>query len=44
MTLPIPAGTYGIDAMHTQLGFSVTHLGISIIRGTFDRFTGSPDR
>jgi polyisoprenoid-binding protein YceI len=40
MSLPIPAGTYGIDTMHTQLGFSVTHLGISIIRGTFDRFSG----
>ncbi len=41
MSLPIPSGTYGIDTMHTQLGFSVTHLGISIIRGTFDRFSGS---
>ncbi len=41
MTLPIAAGTYDIDPMHTQLGFSVTHLGISTIRGTFDRFTGS---
>lgn len=41
MSLPIPAGTYGIDTMHTQLGFSITHLGISIIRGTFDRFSGS---
>lgn len=41
MTLPIAAGTYDIDSMHTQLGFSVTHLGISTIRGTFDRFTGS---
>lgn len=40
MTLPIPSGTYGIDTMHTQLGFSVTHLGISVIRGTFDRFSG----
>jgi polyisoprenoid-binding protein YceI len=41
VNLPIPAGTYGVDPMHTQLGFSVTHLGISIIRGTFDRFSGS---
>ena len=41
MNLPIPSGTYGIDPMHTQLGFAVTHLGISVIRGTFDRFTGS---
>lgn len=41
MTLPIPSGTYGIDTMHSQLGFSVTHLGISIVRGTFDRYRGS---
>ncbi|MFN0028514.1 MAG: YceI family protein [Acidimicrobiales bacterium] len=40
MALAIPSGTYGVDSMHTQLGFSVTHLGISVIRGTFDRFTG----
>ncbi len=40
MSLDIPVGTYGIDTMHTQLGFSVTHLGISTIRGTFDRFSG----
>ena len=40
MSLPIPSGTYGIDTVHTQLGFSLTHLGISLIRGTFDRFSG----
>jgi len=41
VSLPIPSGTYGIDTMHTQLGFSVTHLGISVVRGTFDHFSGS---
>lgn len=41
MTLPIPAGTYGIDTTHSQLGFGVTHLNISIVRGTFDSYTGS---
>ncbi len=41
MALPIAAGTYGIDTMHSQLGFSVTHMGISIVRGTFDRYEGS---
>ncbi|MFT7599155.1 MAG: polyisoprenoid-binding protein YceI [Acidimicrobiales bacterium] len=41
MTLPIAAGTYGIDSAHTQLGFSVTHLGISVVQGRFDSFTGS---
>jgi polyisoprenoid-binding protein YceI len=40
MSLAIPPGTYPIDTMHTQLGFSVIHLGISVIRGTFDRFGG----
>ena len=41
MSLPIPAGTYGIDPVHTQIGFAVKHLGISTVRGTFDQFTGS---
>jgi polyisoprenoid-binding protein YceI len=40
-SLPIPAGNYGIDTWHTQLGFSVRHLGISTVRGSFDRYTGS---
>ena len=41
MALPIEPGVYPIDAMHSQLGFLVTHLGISTIRGTFDRFQGT---
>ena len=41
MSLPMAPGTYGIDTMHSQLGFSVEHLGISIVRGTFDRYRGS---
>ena len=41
MALPIAPGTYGIDTNHSQLGFSVNHLGISIIRGTFDRYAGA---
>lgn len=41
MALPIAAGTYRIDTYHSQLGFTVTHLGISLIRGTFDRYDGS---
>jgi polyisoprenoid-binding protein YceI len=40
MSLPIASGTYGIDTMHSQLGFSVKHLGISTVRGTFDKYTG----
>ncbi len=41
MVLPIAPGAYGIDTAHSQLGFSVTHLGISTIRGTFDRYSGA---
>ncbi len=41
MALPIAPGTYGIDTNHSQLGFAVTHLGISTIRGTFDRYSGA---
>ena len=41
MALPIEPGVYGIDTMHSQLGFAVKHLGISVIRGTFDRFQGA---
>lgn len=41
MGLPIEPGVYGIDTMHSQLGFAVKHLGISVIRGTFDRFQGA---
>jgi polyisoprenoid-binding protein YceI len=40
MALPIGPGTYPIDTNHSQLGFSIRHLDISIIRGTFDRFSG----
>lgn len=41
MSLPIAPGTYGIDTVHSQLGFGVRHLGISTVRGTFDRFSGT---
>ena len=41
MALPIAPGTYGIDNHHSQLGFAVTHLGISTIRGTFDQYSGA---
>jgi polyisoprenoid-binding protein YceI len=40
MGLPIEVGTYPIDTAHTQLGFSIVHLGISTISGTFDEFRG----
>ncbi len=41
MALPIAPGNYGIDTLHSQLGFSIRHLNISIIRGMFDRYSGA---
>ena len=40
MGLPIGVGTYPIDAAHSQLSFSIIHIGISAIRGTFDEYSG----
>ena len=40
MGLPIEGGTYPIDTAHSQLGFSLNHLGISAIHGTFDEYSG----
>ena len=37
----IPAGTYELDAAHTELGFRVRHLGIANVDGVFDDFTGT---
>lgn len=41
MSLPIPSGTYSMDLVHSQIAFSVRHLGISSVRGTFDQYNGS---
>ncbi len=32
---------WAIDSAHSQIQFSVKHLGISTVRGTFDAFSGS---
>ncbi|MEM6326054.1 MAG: YceI family protein [Bacteroidota bacterium] len=37
----IPAGTYNLDALHSELGFRVRHLGISNVDGTFEDFSGT---
>lgn len=34
-------GTWDIDPMHTEIGFSVRHLMVSKVRGRFTRFEGS---
>ncbi len=35
------ADTYTVDPAHTRVGFSVRHLGISTVKGLFNKFTGS---
>jgi polyisoprenoid-binding protein YceI len=35
------AGTYNVDASHSNVGFKVKHLMISNVRGNFDNFKGS---
>lgn len=40
MTLAIGAGNYPIDTVHSQLRFTVNHLGISFIHGLFERYRG----
>jgi polyisoprenoid-binding protein YceI len=37
----LPAGTWSADAAHTSVNFSVKHLGISNVHGTFGEFEGS---
>lgn len=34
------AGTYNVDASHTNLGFKVKHMMISNVKGSFDTFSG----
>ncbi|HEV1997263.1 MAG TPA: YceI family protein [Candidatus Dormibacteraeota bacterium] len=35
--------TWTIDQAHTNLGFSVRHMGLSTVRGKFTRFSGTID-
>jgi len=37
------AGTYNVDASHSNVGFKVKHLMISNVTGKFDKFSGSFD-
>jgi polyisoprenoid-binding protein YceI len=42
---PAPAvpltGTWTVDPVHSNINFSIRHLGLSVIRGRFDEFTGT---
>ncbi len=37
----IPAGTWNIDPSHSEVGFTVRHLMVAKVRGTFEKFSGS---
>jgi polyisoprenoid-binding protein YceI len=32
----VPAGTYGLDPVHSTIGFAVKHNGVSLFRGQFE--------
>jgi polyisoprenoid-binding protein YceI len=40
-TTELGVGTWAIDPAHSSVGFSVRHLMVSKVRGTFDRFSGA---
>ena len=35
------AGTYALDVSHTNLGFTVRHMAVSKVRGSFSKFEGT---
>jgi polyisoprenoid-binding protein YceI len=35
------AGTWAIDPVHSEVGFTIRHFGVSKVRGRFDKFEGS---
>jgi len=41
MTLPLAPGIYQLDPLHSQIGFTVTHLGLTPVRGLFPGFAGT---
>lgn len=36
--LPLAAGRWALDTNHSSVGFTIRHLGVSKVRGTFKRF------
>src|ERR1700733_14969174 len=44
MSVEIPgyiAGTWAIDPVHSEVGFSARHFGVSKVKGRFDKYEGS---
>ncbi|MDG2113725.1 MAG: YceI family protein [Actinomycetota bacterium] len=39
----LTVGTWAIEPAHSEVGFTVRHLGLSKVRGRFNSFTGSAD-
>lgn len=37
----LSTGTWSIDPVHSEVGFTVRHLGLSKVRGRFNRFDGT---
>jgi polyisoprenoid-binding protein YceI len=35
------AGTWAIDPVHSEVGFTIRHFGVSKVRGRFDKFEGT---
>jgi polyisoprenoid-binding protein YceI len=42
-TIPIPTGTWTVDKNHSAISFAIRHLGLSNVRGRFDRFDATLD-
>ncbi|MCW3015909.1 MAG: YceI family protein [Solirubrobacterales bacterium] len=40
-TVLVPAGTYTVDPSHSRVEFSVKHLGIANVKGSFGTFEGT---
>ena len=41
LATPALAGSYTVDPMHSRVGFSVTHMTVSSVKGEFGTFSGS---
>ena len=37
----VPTGTWKPDPVHSNIGFSVKHMGVSTVRGRFGEFDGA---
>src|SRR3978361_235904 len=38
LSLPLSAGRWAVDTNHSSIGFAIRHLGVSKVRGRFNRF------